>query len=234
MKIAHTVGKDLCEHIGKSNGFLLPVGALICHKCYKDLHETNPMPKKKKPEPPKPPEPRSEPKPKPKVKVFNRGDTLSSLTLRAPKEISSATYISPGSNSNPDSSEPGSSKSDINFLPNSQDVQDLRVKDLTGLLENNFKKERFKFRIDKDQTIDGLSRQQRNKQMKLLASGVESLINTISENKQDHINIYRRFVDRRYLDESLGNSISIDNFLRDVIEAYNKCVSDKHRIQVRQ
>ena len=51
---AHTVGKELCEHIGKSNGFLLPVGAFMCHTCYKDLNKTNPMPKKKKPEPPKP------------------------------------------------------------------------------------------------------------------------------------------------------------------------------------
>ena len=72
----------------------------------------------------------------------------------------------PGSN---DSSEPGSSKSDKDYKPDSQDVQTDRVKDLNGLLENNNKKERFAFRNEKP--IDDYPRQKIGEQMKLLASG---------------------------------------------------------------
>ena len=43
---ARTVGEDLSRHIHKSNGFLLPVGAYMCNKCYIEVNETNPMPKK--------------------------------------------------------------------------------------------------------------------------------------------------------------------------------------------
>jgi hypothetical protein len=234
LKNVHTVGDDLSEHIHKTNGFLLPVGGFICNKCYIELNETNPLPKKKKLEPRPKPELNPEPKQEPKVKVFNRGDTLSSLTLRAPKAIKSAPYISPNSNSNIDSSEPGSSKSDKSFHPDSQDVQDVRVKNLNELLENNFKEERFDFRNDKDKKMEEYSRQTIGQQMKVVASGLEAIINTVSANKPDHINIYRRLVDSHCMDERLGDQTSIDSLLRDVIHAYNKCVSNEHRIQVRK
>ena len=225
---ARTVGEDLSRHIHKSNGFLLLVGAYMCNKCYIELNETNPMPKKSKLEP------KPEPKPEPKVKVFNRGDTLSSLTLRAPKVVESASYISPNSNSDLDKSEPGSSKSDKSFKPDSQDIQDDRIKHLNGLLENNFKEERFDFRNHKDKKMEGYPRQTIGQQMKLVASGLEAVINTVSANKPDHINIYRRLVDSHCIDERLGDHTTVDSLLRDVIQSYNKCVSKEHRIQVRK
>ena len=71
-------------------------------------------------------------------------------------------------------------------------------------------------------------------QMKVVASGLEAVINTISANKPDHINIYRRLVDSHCMDERLGDHTTIDSLLRDVIRSYNKCVSKEHRIQVRK
>ena len=138
----------------------------------------------------------------------------------------------PKSGSGESSSDPGSSKSDPTFKPDSQDMQDNRRDNLNGLLENNFKKERFFQRNHEDKTMmDDYSRQTRNKQMNLIASSVEAVINTVSANKPDHINIFRSLVP--YMEERLGDpNTSIDSLLKDVIESYNSCVSNKHRIQV--
>ena len=62
--------------------------------------------------------------------------------------------------------------------------------------------------------------------------GVEALINTISKDKADHINIFRKLVDSHLIDERLGDATTIDNLLRDIIESYNNAVSNDQRIQV--
>ena len=137
------------------------------------------------------------------------------------------------SGSSESSATPGSSKGDPTFKPDSQDMQDNRRDNLNDLLKNNFKKERFFQRNHEDKTMmDDYSRQTRNKQMNVIASSVEAVINTVSANKPDHINIFRNLVP--YMEKRLGDpTISIDSLLKDVIEAYNSCVSNKHRIQVR-
>ena len=63
-------------------------------------------------------------------------------------------------------------------------------------------------------------------------AGVEALINTISKDKKDHINIFRKLVDSRLMDERLGDATTIDNLLRDIIESYNNAVSNDQKIQV--
>ena len=212
---ARIVNPEYSKHIYEStHGFLLPSGAYICNKCRKDLSETNPAPKR--------------PKLEPKLKVCDKGDTQ-----KAPREeMSPPDTNTPTLGSGESSSEPGSSKSDKTFKPDSQDVQDDRRDNLNNLIKNNFMDERFFQRNHKDKAMDDYSRQTRNKQMNLIASGVEAVINTVSANKPDHIKIFRSLVP--YMEERLGDpTTSIDSLLKDVIESYNSCVSNKHRIQVR-
>ena len=91
--------------------------------------------------------------------------------------------MQPGSN---DSSEPGSSKSDKDWKPDSQDVQTDRVKNLNGLLEKNDKKERFGFRNERP--IDDYPRQKIGEQMKLLASGHSAQYDNKCYTKQTFFN----------------------------------------------
>ena len=69
--------------------------------------------------------------------------------------------------------------------------------------------------------------------MEVLSASVEAVINTFSAVKSDQINLWHKVVDGHYMDERLGHSKSMGSLLKDMIEAYNNCVSEKHRIQVR-
>lgn len=131
-----------------------------------------------------------------------------------------------GSNS---SSEP--SQNDEAFQIPSQDAQKDRVEGLNKLLEFNNMKPRFSFRMggeDKTKTFAGY--QQQHFQMELLLASFQAVLNTVSNNKADHDNIWGTVVESHKMDERLGY---IDKLILDMIQVYNKCSSDRQRRQVR-
>ena len=105
-----------------------------------------------------------------------------------------------GSNS---SSEP--SQNDEAFQIPSQDAQKDRVEGLNKLLEFNNMKPRFSFRMggeDKTKTFAGY--QQQHFQMELLLASFQAVLNTVSNNKADHDNIWGTVVESHKMDERLG------------------------------
>ena len=124
-------------------------------------------------------------------------------------------------------------KSDESFKIPSQDAHDDRVAGLNKLLEFNNMKPRFSFRMggeDKTKTFAGYQQQNQHLQMELLLASFQAVLNTVSNNKADHANIWGTVVESHKMDERLGY---IDKLILDMIQVYNKCSSDRQRIQVR-
>ena len=218
---ARPCGEPLSKHILETNKFLIPVGSHICSKCRKYITATNPMPKTQKLEP---------------IAEANPQLTATLNVLNLEPTVTASPQPNSQTSSDPESVKSAKSdKNDVNYRPASQEVQTDRRIHLNGLLDNNFKKARFKFRMDKP--LEGYSYQEQCLQMDIIASCVEAVINTVSEDKPDHINIWRRLMESHCMEKRLENSdsnlVSMDSLIRDIILAYNKCVSYKHRIQVR-
>ena len=131
------------------------------------------------------------------------------------------------------SSEAPSNKSDESFKMLSQDAQEFRVDGLNKMLEFNNMKPRFSFRMggeDKTKTFAGYQQQQQHLQMELLLASFQAVLNTVSNNKADHANIWGTVVESHKMDERLGY---IDKLILDMIQVYNKCSTDRQRRQVR-
>ena len=131
------------------------------------------------------------------------------------------------------SSEPLSDKNDESFNIPSQDAQVDRVEGLNKLLEYNNMKPRFSFRMggeEKNKTFASYYQQQKHLQMELLLASFQAVLNTVSNNKADHANIWGTVVESHKMDERLGY---IDKLILDMIQVYNKCSSDRQRRQVR-
>ena len=151
-----------------------------------------------------------------------------SLPPMAKKKVPESPQSQADSNS---SSEPN--QLDESFQIPSQDAQKDRIEGLNKLLEFNNMKPRFSFRMggeEKNKTFAGYQQQQQHLQMELLLASFQAVLNTVSNNKDDHKNIWGTVVESHKMDERLGY---IDKLLLDMIQVYNKCSTDRQRIQVR-
>ena len=135
-------------------------------------------------------------------------------------------------NSQSSGSEPLSDKNDESFNIPSQDAQVDRVEGLNKMLEYNNMKPRFAFRMggeDKNKPFASYTQPNQCIQMELLLASFQAVLNTVQSNKADHAMIWGKVVESHKMDERLGY---VDKLILDMIQVYNKCSTDRQRIQV--
>lgn len=233
-KAADVISPNLSSHVLEHTGFLLPIGGLICKKCKLEINQSLPLlPKRKKLEVQTPTKSLENLASSPLLhtstenQILDGGDHLNS----AENQLLDGDDHLKNLLSSPKSNHPEKSHSlvgsDKSFKLPWEHLQDDRKKALNLLFKANNMDMKFEFQMN--QPLHKYDESQQYRQMELILASFQAVLNTVCLEKSFHKEVWAKVLESHKMDDEIGY---IDANLIEVIEVYNKCVSNQQRIHV--